>query len=317
MAQKHQGLGRGFGEFFQRTDITESPSEKHDRDLEDPHEKHDHKTGDGKFTDGTSLKMVELTLIRPNRNQPRTHFDDKALDELAKSIKQVGLLQPIVVTQTDDGEYELVMGERRWRAAQRAGLPEIPALVRHTDTQDMLRDALLENLHRVQLNPLEEAAAYQQMMDDFRCTQDEVARRVQRSRSYIANTIRLMKLAPGAQSLLLEGSLSSGHARALLSLPGQEQESLAQQIVAEDLSVRQTEEAVKLALTPTSDTAEGPEQKSRPQPSIDTQAQEESTKLSNTYGTKVKIRRKAGRGTISLSFRDDDEFAHLLELLNR
>ncbi|ERF57428.1 ParB/RepB/Spo0J family partition protein [Cutibacterium granulosum] len=315
MAQKHQGLGRGFEEFFQRTDITESPSEKHDRDLEDPHEKHDHKTGDGKFTDGTSLKMVELTLIRPNRNQPRTHFDDKALDELAKSIKQVGLLQPIVVTQTDDGEYELVMGERRWRAAQRAGLPEIPALVRHTDTQDMLRDALLENLHRVQLNPLEEAAAYQQMMDDFRCTQDEVARRVQRSRSYIANTIRLMKLAPGAQSLLLEGSLSSGHARALLSLPGQEQESLAQQIVAEDLSVRQTEEAVKLALTP--DTAEGPEQKSRPQPSIDTQAQEESTKLSNTYGTKVKIRRKAGRGTISLSFRDDDEFAHLLELLNR
>ncbi|ERF67557.1 ParB-like protein [Cutibacterium granulosum TM11] len=261
--------------------------------------------------------MVELTLIRPNRNQPRTHFDDKALDELAKSIKQVGLLQPIVVTQTDDGEYELVMGERRWRAAQRAGLPEIPALVRHTDTQDMLRDALLENLHRVQLNPLEEAAAYQQMMDDFRCTQDEVARRVQRSRSYIANTIRLMKLAPGAQSLLLEGSLSSGHARALLSLPGQEQESLAQQIVAEDLSVRQTEEAVKLALTPIPDTAEGPEQKSRPQPSIDTQAQEESTKLSNTYGTKVKIRRKAGRGTISLSFRDDDEFAHLLELLNR
>ena len=126
-----------------------------------------------------------------------------------------------------------------------------------------------------------------------------------------------MKLAPGAQSLLLEGSLSSGHARALLSLPGQEQESLAQQIVAEDLSVRQTEEAVKLALTPTPDTAEGPEQKSRPQPSIDTQAQEESTKLSNTYGTKVKIRRKAGRGTISLSFRDDDEFAHLLELLSR
>ena len=256
MAQKHQGLGRGFGEFFQRTDITESPSEKHDRDLEGPHEKHDHKTGDGKFTDGTSLKMVELTLIRPNRNQPRTHFDDQALDELAESIKQVGLLQPIVVTQTDDGEYELVMGERRWRAAQRAGLPEIPALVRHTDTQDMLRDALLENLHRVQLNPLEEAAAYQQMMDDFRCTQDEVARRVQRSRSYIANTIRLMKLAPGAQSLLLEGSLSSGHARALLSLPGQEQENLAQQIVAEDLSVRQTEEAVKLALIPTPDAGE-------------------------------------------------------------
>ena len=181
----------------------------------------------------------------------------------------------------------------------------------------MLRDALLENLHRVQLNPLEEAAAYQQMMDDFRCTQDEVARRVQRSRSYIANTIRLMKLAPGAQSLLLEGSLSSGHARALLSLPGQEQENLAQQIVAEDLSVRQTEEAVKLALIPTPDAGEESEKKSRPQPSMDTQAQEESVKLSDAYGTKVKIRRKAGRGTISLSFRDDDEFAHLLKLLNR
>lgn len=317
MAQKHQGLGRGFGEFFQRTDIAESPSEKHDRDLDGLHEEHDHKAGEGKLTDGTSLKMVELTLIRPNRNQPRTHFDDQALDELAESIKQVGLLQPIVVTQTDDGEYELVMGERRWRAAQRAGLPEIPALVRHTDTQDMLRDALLENLHRVQLNPLEEAAAYQQMMDDFRCTQDEVARRVQRSRSYIANTIRLMKLAPGAQSLLLEGSLSPGHARALLSLPASEQERLAQQIVTEDLSVRQTEEAVKLALVPTPDAVEEPEPKRRPQPAVDTQAQEESTKLSDTYGTKVKIRRKAGRGTISLSFRDDDEFAHLLELLNR
>ena len=126
-----------------------------------------------------------------------------------------------------------------------------------------------------------------------------------------------MKLAPGAQSLLLEGSLSSGHARALLSLPASEQERLAQQIVTEDLSVRQTEEAVKLALVPTPDAVEEPEQKRRPQPAVDTQAQEESTKLSDTYGTKVKIRRKAGRGTISLSFRDDDEFAHLLELLNR
>jgi ParB family transcriptional regulator, chromosome partitioning protein len=202
---------------------------------------------------GARFAEIPVAAIHPNRKQPRQVFDEEELAELAYSIGELGVLQPIVVRPTrEDGEqaYELVMGERRWRATQRAGLPTIPAIVRETADDDLLRDALLENLHRSQLNPLEEAAAYQQLLEEFGATQEELSRRIGRSRPQISNTIRLLRLPPLVQRRVAAGVLSSGHARALLSLADPAQmERLAQRIVAEGLSVRATEEAVQLTET--------------------------------------------------------------------
>ena len=185
--------------------------------------------------------------VQPNPKQPRTVFDEDALAELVESISEVGLLQPIVVRPMDDGTYELVMGERRLRASQKAGLTTIPAIVRRTEDADLLRDALLENLHRAQLNPLEEAAAYQQMLSDFGCTQEELSLRIKRSRPQISNTIRLLQLPATVQRRVAAGVLSAGHARALLILPDTgAMEHLATRIVAEGLSVRAAEEIVSV-----------------------------------------------------------------------
>src|SRR5713101_21064 len=183
--------------------------------------------------------------ITPNPRQPRQVFDEEALEELANSIRAVGLLQPVVVRAVMPGHYEIVMGERRWRACQRAGLAHVPAIVRHTTDDDLLRDALIENLHREQLNPLEEAAAYQQLLDDFGATHEELARKVGRSRPHISNTLRLLHLPAAVQKRVAAGVLSAGHARALLTVedPG-DQERLAHRIVAEGLSVRAVEEIV-------------------------------------------------------------------------
>lgn len=206
--------------------------------------------------EGASYREVPLGGIVANPRQPRTVFDDEALDELVISIREVGLLQPVVVRPIDSqpagpgaGEprYELVMGERRWRAAQRAGLATIPAIVRETPDDAMLRDALLENLHRQQLNPLEEAAAYAQLLEDFAVTHDELAARIGRSRSQVSNTLRLLNLPPAVQRRVAAGVLSAGHARALLGLDDPEaQDRLAHRIVAEGLSVRAVEELVAL-----------------------------------------------------------------------
>ncbi|MDQ1432649.1 MAG: ParB family transcriptional regulator, chromosome partitioning protein [Actinomycetota bacterium] len=193
--------------------------------------------------------LDELTLasIRPNRFQPRDHFDEEALALLADSIREVGVLQPVLVRPVDDGEsYELIAGERRWRAARRVGLQTIPALVRETDDASALEQALVENLHRDSLNPLEEAAAYQQLIEDFGLTHDDVAARVGRSRATVTNTLRLMQLPPAIQKLLQQGKLSMGHARALLGSPDRAfQEVLAKRIADDDLSVRAVEEAVR------------------------------------------------------------------------
>jgi ParB family chromosome partitioning protein len=199
--------------------------------------------------EGTDLGGVdELTVasIEPNRYQPRDHFDEEALSALAESIRQVGVLQPILVRPTGEDTYELIAGERRWRAARRVGLQTIPALVRDTDDSTALEHALVENLHRDDLNPLEEAAAYQQLIEDFNLTHDEVASKVGRSRASISNTLRLLQLPPAIQRSVQERKLSMGHARALLGSPDRSfQEELAKKIVAEDLSVRATEEAVR------------------------------------------------------------------------
>ena len=202
-------------------------------------------------TDGPRYVEVRVDRIQRNARNPRTVFDEEALAELTHSIKEFGLLQPIVVRELAAGGYELVMGERRWQAAQRAGLATIPAIVRRTQDADMLRDALLENIHRANLNPLEEAAAYQQLLEEFDVTQEELASRLGRSRPVISNTIRLLKLPIPVQRRVAAGVLSAGHARALLSLADPEdQEQLAARIVAEGLSVRGTEEAVTLLAGP-------------------------------------------------------------------
>src|SRR4051812_31370053 len=194
---------------------------------------------------GAYFADLPISQVAPNRVQPRQAFDEEAMAELVHSIREVGLLQPVVVRRAGPDAYELVMGERRWRAAQEAGLERIPAIVRETDDSDMLRDALLENLHRSQLNPLEEAAAYSQLLEDFSCTHDELASRIGRSRPQISNTIRLLKLSPPVQRRVAAGVLSAGHARSLLAVEDPErQDRLAGRVVAEGISVRGLEEIV-------------------------------------------------------------------------
>jgi ParB family chromosome partitioning protein len=201
---------------------------------------------EGAAAETAGLDELPLASITPNRFQPRGHFDEEALSQLADSIREVGVLQPVLVRPTGDGKFELIAGERRWRAARRVGLQTIPALVRETDDAAALEQALVENVHRDDLNPLEEAAAYQQLIEDFGLTHDEVAARVGRSRATVTNTLRLLQLPPAIQKAVQEGKLSNGHARALLGTPDRAfQEQLAKQIVAEDLSVRATEDAVR------------------------------------------------------------------------
>ena len=195
--------------------------------------------------DSGALDELPVAAIRPNRYQPRDHFDEEALGALADSIREVGVLQPVLVRPAGDG-YELIAGERRWRAARRVGLQTIPALVKETDDAAALEHALVENLHRDDLNALEEAAAYQQLIEDFGLTHDEVAARVGRGRATISNTLRLLQLPPSIQRLLQEQRISMGHARALLATPDRAfQEQLARRIVDQDLSVRAVEEAVR------------------------------------------------------------------------
>ncbi|MEZ5246817.1 MAG: ParB/RepB/Spo0J family partition protein [Acidimicrobiales bacterium] len=197
-------------------------------------------------TEGAVYREIDVNDVVPNRYQPREHFDEETLAALTASVAEVGVIQPIVVRENDDGGFELIAGERRWRAAKRANLPAIPALVRGADDLSSLETAVVENLHRQDLNALEEAAAYQQLIEDFSLTQDEVATRVGRSRSAVANTIRLLQLPPTVQRLVIESQISAGHARALLSTPDRaEQERIAKQIVTEGLTVRQVEDLLK------------------------------------------------------------------------
>ena len=270
---------------------------------------------------GATFAELPVKIIVPNPRQPRQVFDEDDITELAASIKEVGLLQPIVVRRVDDEDgraesYELVMGERRLRAAKEAGLETIPAVVRYTEDQDLLRDALLENLHRVQLNPLEEAAAYQQLLEDFNCTHAELSKRIARSRSQISNTLRLMKLPPLVQRRLAAGVLSAGHARALLGLPDvAAMERLAQRIVAEGLSVRATEELVALHDEPqaqntrqTRRAAGTRTRRSAPLPAL-------STQLSDVFDTRVKVTRGSKKGRITIEFAGDEDLARIVETL--
>ncbi len=245
-------------------------------------------------------RLVELPVeqVVPNPAQPRTHFDEDALAELVASIREVGLLQPVVVRQVAPDRYELVMGERRWRAAQQAGLAALPALVRDTADDAMLRDALLENLHRQQLNPLEEAAAYAQLLDEFGSTHEELAARLGRSRPQITNTLRLLQLPAAVQRRVAAGVLSAGHARAILGLPTAEaQEAMAARVVAEGLSVRGVEEAVALAQAAPSS---GPGR--RPRRSTPPALTEIAERLSDRFETRVQVDMGRAKGRVTIEF---------------
>ena len=264
---------------------------------------------------GAHFAEVPVAAIRPNAWQPRTVFDESELDELVESIKEIGVLQPIVVRPSHDGgdSYELIMGERRWRAAQTAGLETIPAIVRETDDADMLRDALLENLHRAALNPLEEAAAYRQLLDDFGCTHEELAARIARSRPQISNTLRLLKLPPLVQRRVAAGVLSAGHARALLGLTdAAEIERLAQRIVSEGLSVRATEEIVTLLTS--SDAALKARRTPRAGQRIEA-VEELATRLSDRFETRVKLSLGKSKGRMTVEFASVEDLNRILEVM--
>ncbi|WP_297566027.1 ParB/RepB/Spo0J family partition protein [uncultured Arcanobacterium sp.] len=265
---------------------------------------------------GATYGEIALDQIIPNTKQPRQVFDEDELDELALSIKEVGVLQPIVVRPLAERDashpqarYELIMGERRWRASLKAGKKTVPAIVRHTEDADLLRDALLENLHRAQLNPLEEAAAYQQLLDDFQCTQEELSKRIAKSRPQISNTLRLLKLPPLVQRRVAAGVLSAGHARALLGLNDPAaMERLAQQIVAEGLSVRATEEKVTLSGEEKLVTPRRPQQVD---PELATWAQE----LGDYLDTRVKIVQGIRKGKITIEFASVEDLQRILEII--
>lgn len=247
---------------------------------------------------GAYLEEIAVGAISPNPRQPRQAFDEETLAELAASIKAVGLLQPVVVRRGEPGRYELIMGERRWRACELAGVELIPAIVRETSDVDMLRDALMENLHREQLNPLEEAAAYQQLLDDFSATHEELAQRVGRSRPHISNTIRLLNLPPAVQKRVAAGVLSAGHARALLALDDPAaQEQLALRIVAEGLSVRAVEEIVTVG-------DESPARTPRPRSRgpVAPALQDLADRLSDIFETRVKVELGQRKGKIVVEF---------------
>lgn len=267
---------------------------------------------------GAVYREIAPADIEANPRQPRQVFDEEALSELVHSIREFGLLQPIVVravTGTQSGaRYQIVMGERRWRAAQEAGLATIPAIVRETGDDTLLRDALLENIHRVQLNPLEEAAAYQQLLDEFGVTHDELAARIGRSRPLITNMIRLLKLPIAVQRRVAAGVLSAGHARALLSLESgpEAQEELASRIVAEGLSVRATEEAVTLANHGEASKPAPPRRKPIQMPGL----QDVADRLSTAFDTRVTVSLGKRKGRIVVEFGSVEDLQRIIDVMS-
>ncbi len=260
------------------------------------------------------LREIDISAIVPNPQQPRTQFDDESLGELEHSIREFGLLQPIVVRETLPGNFQLVMGERRWRAAKRVGLDRVPAIVRQTADDAMLRDALLENIHRVQLNPLDEAAAYEQLLGEFGVTHNELADRLGRSRPVVTNTIRLLRLPVPVQRRVAAGVLSAGHARALLGLDDAgQQEELAARIVAEGMSVRATEEAVVLLRRDVPDNPRPPKRRPMHAPGL----QELAERLSDRFDTRVKVELGQRKGRIVVEFGSVEDLERIAELMNR
>ncbi len=261
---------------------------------------------------GAFFAELPVGQIVPNAVQPRQVFDEDEMAELVHSIREIGLLQPVVVRRTGPDAYELVMGERRWRATQAAGLDTIPAIIRETDDIDMLRDALLENLHRSQLNPLEEASAYSQLLSDFSCTHEELASRIGRSRPQISNTLRLLKLSPAVQRRVAAGVISAGHARSLLAVEDPEQQDrLAQRVVAEGISVRALEEIVAVGDTGSS----GASRSTRRRPTAPGLS-ELADRLSDRLETRVKVDLGQRKGKITIEFASLDDLRRIVDIMD-
>jgi ParB family chromosome partitioning protein len=306
--QRRGGLGRGLAALIPTGPVGPAVSELAARERRD-----DHLDAPSGRVAGAVYQEVPIGSIVPNPRQPRQSFDEESLAELEHSIREFGLMQPIVVRPVDVGSYELVMGERRWRAAQQAGLDTIPAIVRNTADDAMLRDALLENIHRAQLNPLEEAAAYQQLLEDFGVTHEQLASRIGRSRPVITNTIRLLKLPVAVQRRVAAGVLSAGHARALLGLDEPSaQESLAARIVAEGMSVRATEEAVTLSLREPGPPAP---KAAAPRPMRAPGLQQLAENLSDAFDTRVKVELGRRKGRIVVEFGSVDDLQRIVALM--
>lgn len=260
---------------------------------------------------GPRYREVPVDAIRPNPRNPRSVFDEESLAELAHSIREFGMLQPVVVRETVDAHYELVMGERRWRAARQAALTTIPAIVRRTEDAALLRDALLENIHRANLNPLEEAAAYQQLLEEFDVTQEELATRLGRSRPVISNTIRLLRLPVPVQRRVAAGVLSAGHARALLGLEeADDQEQLAARIVAEGLSVRGTEEAVTMI-----NGRSTPRRRTPPKKRAIDGLEDLAGNLSDAFDTRVRVELGRSKGRIVVEFATPEDLRRIVGIM--
>jgi ParB family transcriptional regulator, chromosome partitioning protein len=296
MATKRSGLGRGLGALIPTSDnSTLSESTELSQ------------------IPGMELIEVDINLVDPNPKQPRKIFEEDAMNELAYSLREIGLLQPIVVRAKSKNRYELVAGERRLRAAKMAQLKTIPAIVRIAEDEVMLRDALLENLHRSNLNPLEEAAAYQQLLEDFNCTQDDLAIRVGRSRPQISNTLRLLKLPTAVQKRVAAGVISAGHAKAILGLTDANlMEQLASKIVAEGLSVRATEELVSLGFKGEA------EKVSKKSPNISAPGLKDlSQRLEERLDTRVNIQIGKNKGKIIIEFATMEDLRRVIEVIEK
>ena len=253
---------------------------------------------------------IDIDLISPNPRQPRKHFDQVALDELIASIKEIGILQPPVVRATTDGRYELIMGERRYRAAKAAGLKTIPVIIRQTADNELLREALIENIHRSELNALEEAAAYSQLLNDFACTHDELAQKLGRSRPHISNTIRLMNLPASVQNKVASGALSAGHARALLGLSDTHMiEDLAKRIIAEGLSVRAVEEIIS------KDAPKSKKKKLTTVTSSIVEFNEIADRIGDALDTRVTIQGSVKKGAIVIEFAGGEDLKRITKTI--
>ena len=310
MAQQKRGLGKGLGALIPAAPVSVGQASRGPGSRESL-------VGAGLVPESAGpgeayFQEVPIGAITPNPRQPRSVFDEDALEELASSIREVGLLQPVVVRPVMPGHFELVMGERRWRACQEAGLEHVPAIVRDTADDDLLREALMENLHREQLNPLEEAAAYQQLLDDFDATHDELAKKVGRSRPHISNTIRLLQLPGTVQRRVAAGVLSAGHARALLTLADpEEQDHLAHRIVAEGLSVRAVEEIVAMGGQHLAKQRRAPAKRA-----VAPALTELADRLSDALETRVKVEQGQRKGKIVVEFASLEDLQRIIATMS-
>ena len=310
-----RGLGRGLGSLIPTAprdpEPADGPAATDGRGTPDATPVVPAAPAEDQLVGGSYFAEIPVGAIVPNRVQPRQVFDEEALAELVHSVREIGLLQPIVVRPQGEGEYELVMGERRWRAAQEAGLTVIPAIVRQTGDDAMLRDALLENLHRSQLNPLEEAAAYGQLLDDFGCTHEELAQRIGRSRPQISNTLRLLRLSPAVQRRVAAGVLSAGHARALLAVEDADlQDRLAARVVAEGISVRGLEEIVSVG------DAGRTTSRARANRPTAPGLTELADRLSDRLETRVKLALGKNKGRITVEFASLDDLRRIVDIMD-